>query len=86
MTTRKSEAPDISLLSFSEELLELQELVKGLEKDELSLEDSLKHYEAGVKIVSRAKLLLDKAEQEVHMLEVSIRPVAPSGEEDEHTT
>lgn len=83
MTTKKKGQQESCTPSFSDELLALQELVRGLETDELSLEDSLKHYQSGVSIVSRAKRLLEKAEQEVCVLENSMKPTTQGGEEDE---
>ena len=36
--------------SFEKSMLKLEEIVKKLESGELSLEDSLKHYEQGIQL------------------------------------
>jgi exodeoxyribonuclease VII small subunit len=55
-------------LSFEDALSELESLVDTLEKGELSLEDSLKTFERGVKLTRTCQEALKEAEQKVRML------------------
>jgi exodeoxyribonuclease VII small subunit len=54
--------------SFEDALTELESLVDTLEKGELSLEDSLKTFERGVKLTRTCQEALKEAEQKVRML------------------
>lgn len=61
---RKSPAkPD-----FEAALKELETLVETMEKGELSLEDSLKHFERGVQLSRTCQQALREAEQKVDIL------------------
>lgn len=65
--------------SYEEMLYKLQEILSGLENDELNLEDSMKSYENGVKLVNKiyktlsvyeGKISMVKDEKEVEFNEV----------------
>ena len=45
--------------SIESGMAELEEIVSALEKGEMSLDDSFKAYQKGVKLYSRLKALLD---------------------------
>lgn len=54
--------------NFEEALEELEELVSSMEDGELSLEDSLKAFEKGIKLTRECQSALKKAEQKVQIL------------------
>lgn len=49
-------------------MAELQTIVQSMEHSELSLEDSLKHFERGVQLVASTQTKLQQAEQKVQIL------------------
>jgi exodeoxyribonuclease VII small subunit len=53
---------------FEEAMERLENIVESLEKGDLSLEESLKIFEEGMKLVSFCSRKLDEAEQKVTML------------------
>ncbi len=53
---------------FNQGLLELEEIVKAMESGDLSLEDSLKHFEQGVKLTKKCQAALSEAEQKIAIL------------------
>lgn len=53
---------------FEDSLARLEELVELMESGELSLEDSLKAFEEGVKLTRDCQKALDQAEQSVQLL------------------
>ncbi|MFT5163380.1 MAG: exodeoxyribonuclease VII small subunit [Alteromonadaceae bacterium] len=55
-------------MSFESAMAELQTIVQSMEQSELSLEDSLKHFERGVQLVSSTQTKLQQAEQKVQIL------------------
>lgn len=63
-------------LNFESALEQLQTTVKKLESGELSLEDSLKHFEEGIKLTRLCQEHLSTAEQRVEIL----TKAHPSGE------
>ena len=54
--------------SFEASLKELETLVETMEKGDLSLEDSLSHFERGVKLSRACQQALKAAEQKVEIL------------------
>ena len=52
---------------------ELEKVVNGLESGELSLEDSLGHFEKGVVLYKRCKKILSKAESRISILTDSLK-------------
>lgn len=53
---------------FEDSLTELEQLVELMEQGEISLEDSLKHFERGVKLTSTCQKSLQDAEHKVQIL------------------
>ena len=70
-------------LTFEQAMSRLEEIVTGLERGELPLDESLSLYEEGAKLMKQCNTLLDRAEQKVTKLrvsdtgEVSTVPFAP---------
>ncbi len=54
--------------NFEKSLRELEDLVKKMEKGDLSLEASLEHFERGVKLSRACQEALKTAEQKVEIL------------------
>jgi exodeoxyribonuclease VII small subunit len=69
-----TDAPDLTSLTFEEALARLQTLVEALERGDGSLEESLRRYEEGMKLVAHCNDLLDKAE-------LRVRELLPNGDE-----
>lgn len=63
MTKKRSAAP-----GFEKALEELEALVEKMEQGELSLEDSLQHFEKGVQLSRACQQALKDAEQKVEIL------------------
>ena len=55
-------------IQFEQSVNELEQIVKQLEKGELSLEDSLKQFENGIKLARQCQEALNKAEQKIEFL------------------
>ena len=53
---------------FEKSLAELEKLVQQMEQGEISLEDSLKHFEKGVQLTRACQQALKDAEQKVSIL------------------
>jgi exodeoxyribonuclease VII small subunit len=53
---------------FEDSLEELEQLVEQMEQGELSLEESLKSFERGVKLTNSCQKALQEAEQKVQIL------------------
>lgn len=57
-----------NILDFEKSLSDLNSLVEKMEKGNISLEDSLKAFENGVKLTRKCQTALQEAEQKVSML------------------
>ena len=55
-------------MAFEKKLKRLEEIVEKMEAGELSLDDSLKHFEEGVKLSKECHKQLEEAEQKVQVL------------------
>ncbi|MCW8409695.1 exodeoxyribonuclease VII small subunit [Legionella sp. PATHC035] len=55
-------------MHFEQSIMELEEIVRQLEKGELSLEESLKQFEKGISLARRCQDVLHKAEQKIEIL------------------
>ncbi len=55
-------------LSFEQAVVELEEIVKKLEKGELSLEESINFFQRGVELTRYCSKKLDEAERSITML------------------
>lgn len=56
-------------LTFERGMERLEEIVSKLERGEAALDESLKLFEEGAKLVKQCTAILDKAEQKVVLLE-----------------
>ena len=54
--------------SYEEMLTKLQDILNNLEIDELNLEDSMKSYEDGVKLVNKIYKILDSYEAKISII------------------
>ena len=54
--------------NFNKGLIQLEEIINKMESGELSLEDSLKYFEEGVKIHRQCHTALSDAEQRISVL------------------
>lgn len=66
--------PAIEDLSFKEGLLELDQIVRALEANQLELEDSIASYERGVQLLGALQKRLDEAQQKVTVLMGELEP------------
>jgi len=57
-----------STTSFEDSLAELEQLVEHLEQGDLTLEESLKSFERGIKLTRSCQKSLQAAEQKVQIL------------------
>ncbi|MBE9504521.1 MAG: exodeoxyribonuclease VII small subunit [Proteobacteria bacterium] len=70
--------------SFEKDLENLEDIVARLESEEVSLEDSMKLYEEGVKLARLCSEKLDKAEKKVEILSkdkngaIKVEPFTPN--------
>lgn len=55
-------------IDFEKALAELEKLVETMEKGDLTLEESLKHFERGVSLTRACQKALARAEQKVRIL------------------
>lgn len=76
MATRKKN------VNFEDSLKQLETLVSGMEKGDLSLEDSLKAFEEGVQLVRHCQQALQAAEQRVTVLQAGDDPTRENPTED----
>lgn len=61
-------ATDKKAEDFEQQLSNLEALVESLESGDLSLEDSLKSFEQGIKVARECQAALKQAEQKVELL------------------
>ncbi len=74
MTARKEKLPD-----FEQCMAELEALIERLERGDLTLEESLKHFERGVSLARSCQTALKAAEQKVEIL---LKPASENEAED----
>ncbi|HAU1151238.1 TPA: exodeoxyribonuclease VII small subunit [Legionella pneumophila] len=55
-------------IHFEQSITELEEIVRQLEKGELTLEESLKQFEKGISLARRCQNALNQAEQKIETL------------------
>jgi exodeoxyribonuclease VII small subunit len=55
-------------IHFEQSVTELEEIVRQLEKGDLTLEDSLKQFEKGIGLARRCQDVLNQAEQKIETL------------------
>lgn len=56
------------VIHFEQSITELEDIVKQLEKGELTLEDSLKQFEKGIGLARKCQEVLNQAEQKIEVL------------------
>lgn len=56
-------------MTIEESFLQLDDILSQLESGELSLDDSLKKYNEGVKILKNCNQQLDRAEKQIQILD-----------------
>ena len=78
-------------IKFEKAMGRLEEIVEGLEKGDLSLEDSLKIFEEGIRLSQVCMARLDEAEKKVEILmkekgKTVLKPFLPeaTGDEDKN--
>ena len=54
--------------SYEESLVKLQEVLKSLEEEELNLDDSIKAYEEGTKLVNKLYKMLNTLEGKITVI------------------
>lgn len=62
MTARKTNEDK---LRYEDAIEQLEQLVERIEAGEIGLEESLKQYEHGVKLIQRCRAILDSAEKKI---------------------
>ena len=75
-------------LNFEKSLADLEALVERMEEGDLSLEESLKAFEAGIRLTQQCQQALTQAQQRVQLLavqdgEVRATPFAEADDADE---
>ena len=68
-TRRKKPAEAVAEMPFEAAIARLEEIVKAMEGDAVSLDESLALYEEGVALTRRLTRELDEAEQRVQILQ-----------------
>ena len=70
MTTKNTPSDEnvAAAVDFERSLAELEAIVDKLEQGDLSLEDSLRHFERGVQLTRVCQTALKQAEQKVEIL------------------
>lgn len=69
-------------IHFEQSITELEEIVKQLEKGELTLEESLKQFEKGIGLARRCQETLNQAEQKIEILTASQSTIEPDMDEE----
>jgi exodeoxyribonuclease VII small subunit len=68
---------------FEEALAELNQLVNTMESGDISLEDSLKHFERGIQLTRQCQKALEEAQQKISILseKENLEPYTPQDED-----
>ncbi|MEM9065039.1 MAG: exodeoxyribonuclease VII small subunit [Planctomycetota bacterium] len=66
--SKKTDERPADELPFEQAIEELESLIDRIEAGDTGLDESMKAYERGTKLVSRCRALLDQAEQRVREL------------------
>ena len=59
-------------MTFEENINALEDIIKKLEDENVSLNDSIKLYKNGIKIVGQCNSMLDKVEKDIKMLDEEV--------------
>jgi len=68
-TKKKTSKKTSAITTFETSLQDLEKLVNEMEQGNLSLEESLQHFEQGVKLTASCQKALTEAEQKVEVLQ-----------------
>lgn len=64
--------------TFEQALQELEEIVTQVEEGQIGLEDSIKKYEAGMKLIKYCRGVLDQAEKRVETISQEMQADSPA--------
>src|SRR3989441_11108540 len=87
-----SQRPEAEGPSFEQAIQRLEKIVADMEAAELPLEDVLKKYEEGTRLVRFCSQKLDEAEKKIELLtkkadgSAKLEPFEPKGDDDEEET
>lgn len=68
MSDSKQSQSVSKLPDFEKQLSELEKIVAGMERGEMTLEESLQAYERGIKLTRECQSALDSAQQRIDVL------------------
>jgi exodeoxyribonuclease VII small subunit len=68
----KSKDAQFESLSFEQAMIELQTIVQKVETGQIGLEESIRQYEIGCKLVQHCRKILDGAERKIEILTKSL--------------
>lgn len=68
MPTRKKSKATNKMPDFEHSLKELESLVEAMESGDLTLEESMQHFERGIKLTRSCQKALSEAEQKIKLL------------------
>ena len=51
--------------SFEEAVDQLEQIIEGIESGDVGLEESVAHYEKGIKLINHCRTILDTAEKKI---------------------
>ena len=74
MTQENTQQPAVEDMSFKEGLIELDQIVRALEGNQLELEQSIASYERGVALLGALQQRLNDAQQKVTVLMGELEP------------
>lgn len=72
-TTKKNSDSQSPVAAFEGSLQELERLVEQMENGNLSLDETLQHFERGVQLTSLCQKALSEAEQRVEVLQSMVQ-------------
>jgi len=81
MKRKETETPAGAAASFEVMMKRLEELVRDMERGDLSLEDSIRSFEEGIKLVKQCTTVLGEAEKRIQRLTEEGGDTAGSREE-----
>ncbi len=76
---KEEKPPDPTALDFEQAVSELEEIIDRLESGDVKLEDSLRDFERGTKLIKRSQEILSIAEQRIEELTTRADGKAPGG-------
>jgi len=82
MPTKKTKSSQSPISIFENSLQELESLVEQMEHGNLSLDETLHHFEKGVKLTNLCQKALSDAEQKIELLQSKVQKLNTSQEEE----